>query len=101
MFTGAAMNQVVIVANGGKMPVQVNDRSAQHFGFEKDGMADIIHVRMSSKTKFNWLADYVNLKVAILSPGDLLIYLANAIGGYAVAIWGALLINDLARLRKA
>lgn len=101
-LVGAGMNQAVVVANGGRMPVQINDRAAKYFGFESsDDMADKIHVRMSGKTRLNWLADYVNLQTVILSPGDLLIIFGQWIAGYATAIWGALLLNDFARLRKA
>ena len=38
-YTGVAANQAVLVANGGKFPVMVNDRAAKTFGFESDGFS--------------------------------------------------------------
>lgn len=94
---GAAMNQAVLVANGGKFPVQVNDRAAKYFGFEKDGMSDNVHCRMTNKTRLNFLADWINLKTAILSPGDLLIILGDWLTGSTKAVWAALILGDVTR----
>lgn len=94
------MNQAVIVANGGKFPVMVNERSAKYFGFEADGMSDIIHCRMTGETKLNFLADYINLRTAILSPGDLLLELADWLSKASGAVWGVLVLGDVMRARK-
>ena len=94
------MNQAVLVANGGKFPVMVNDRNADFFGLKPDGYMDETHYRMSRETKLNWLADFINLKTRILSPGDMLIMLGDSLWSYMAAIWSVLLVGDVARARK-
>lgn len=96
-FTGAAMNQVVLVANDGKFPVMISDRGAKEFGFKEDGMSDMWHTRMTKDTHFNWLADYINLQTVILSPGDLLISLGESLS-FLTIVWMTLIISDRVRL---
>ena len=38
------------------------------------GAIDSMHVLMSDSTKLNFLADYIDLGVCIMSPGDALIH---------------------------
>lgn len=102
-FSGAAMNQAVIVANGGAMPVQVNDESAKKggmFEIQKNGFFDERHRRMTSNTRLNCLGDYINLGMIILSPGDCLIFLGESLVTYAYCAWITLAIADYARKNK-
>ena len=94
-FTGAGLNQVVLAANGGKFPVQVNERSAKYFGFETDGFSDNDHYRMSDKTHLNWLADWINMHTVIYSPGDLLMMLGEMLSRFSNVVWATLIIGDI------
>ena len=72
------MNRFVISANDGHMPVYPT--LSRLTGYYRDGVlgetADIdgLHILMTSSTKLNWLADYIDLGFSVLSPGDLLIH---------------------------
>ncbi len=93
-YTGAAMNQVVLVANGGKFPVMVNDRHAKIFDLTEDDFMDDIHCRMTGETHLNWLADLLTFGHTIVSLGDLLIDAGRATASSAFVAWATLLIND-------
>lgn len=75
---GSLMNRFVISANDGHMPVYPT--LSRLTGYYRDGVlgetADIdgLHILMTSSTKLNWLADYIDLGFSVLSPGDLLIH---------------------------
>jgi hypothetical protein len=98
---GAAMNQAAVIANGGAMPVQVNDYAAKN-GFKVDevGFMDSRHMRMTSETKFNFLGDYINLGDEVLSLGDLLLYLSFYLSRFSFVVWGSLIAGDLLRERR-
>lgn len=96
-YSGAAMNQAVLIANGGKFPVMLNERvvETEVFGkVDKGGYMDSIHCRMTRKTRLNWLADYINLKAVILSPGDILIYIGEYLSQFSTLVWMTLMISD-------
>lgn len=97
-FTGSAMNQMVLAANGGKFPVMINEYSAGKYA--KDNFLDDIHCVMTSETHLNWLADFINMHTAIYSPGDMLIELGELLP-YAAVAWAALIINDASLRQKA
>ena len=94
---GVGLNQAVLVANGGKFPVMVNKRAEKYFGFESDGMSDNVHCVMTSKTKLNFLADWINMHTVIYSPGDLLIMLGDLLTGSTKAVWAALILGDVTK----
>lgn len=70
---GAALNLVVILANGGRMPV------ASSVAPVRPGIA--VYTAMSSSTNLNWLGDWIGLPVispssplwGAYSPGDLVL----------------------------
>lgn len=100
-YAGAGMNQAVLVANGGKFPVMVNDRAIAFFGGEDEhGMMDVVHCRMTDETRLNALADWINLKATVMSPGDLLIALGEYLGQFSTAVWGILVLSDYLRKQK-
>jgi hypothetical protein len=71
---GSALNLVVIVSNGGRMPVATGSLVQRvHAGQ---------YIVMASDTHLNWLADWIVLRlgpVEIYSPGDLVVALGIAI----------------------
>ena len=79
---GVLLNSFVILVNGGKMPVLINQQIAQHMntaalpGQEQN----IIHTLMGSETLFAFLGDVIPLPGpfpdnSILSVGDILIFI--------------------------
>ena len=75
-LTGSLMNRAVINANGGKMPVYPT--LSEWIGFYKDGQLngsiDELHVLMDSSSRLPFLADYIDIGLCIMSPGDVLIH---------------------------
>jgi hypothetical protein len=75
-FVGTAMNRAVISANDGKMPVYPT--LSKWIGYYKDGQLDgsidELHVLADGSSKLMFLADYIDLGVCVLSPGDVLIH---------------------------
>lgn len=97
-FTGAAMNQAVIAANHDKFPVMVNARNlAAHGGADQDGLMDDVHCVMTPSTHLNFLADWIDLRDAIYSPGDLLLELGGWLWQFAPIAWFTLIILDALR----
>lgn len=99
-MTGAGMNQVVLYANGGKFPVMMNERIAHRQEIQY-GLMDDIHCLMTDRTHLNFLADYINLHVVIMSPGDVLIELGEMIAAYSLVVWGTLVTLELVKTPKA
>lgn len=75
-LTGSLLNRTVINANGGKMPVYPT--LSEWIGFYKDGQLngtiDELHVLMDGSSRLPFLADYIDIGLCIMSPGDLLIH---------------------------
>ena len=75
-IVGTVMNKIVIAANGGKMPVYPT--LSKWIGYYKegqlDGSIDDLHVLLDGTSKLPFLADYIDLGLCILSPGDVLIH---------------------------
>ncbi len=94
---GAAMNQAVLIVNGDKFPVMLNNKgiSSYHDFDPATGMIDDIHCIMTSTTRLNWLADYIDLRDAHYSPGDLLLELSYALAIYSSVVWATLMIAEV------
>jgi hypothetical protein len=92
-FAGAASNQLALIANGGTMPVQLNDISAQAF-LSPD---DPIHVRMTHQSHLKVLADIFNFHDEIDSVGDLLLRLGDQLDGFCLYVWIALITRKVWR----
>ncbi|GAC1508089.1 MAG: hypothetical protein NVS1B3_09040 [Candidatus Dormibacteraceae bacterium] len=74
---GSALNLVVIVTNGGRMPVAPELAGS----LVQRGHAGQ-YIVMASDTRLNWLADWIVLRlglVEIYSPGDLVVALGIAV----------------------
>lgn len=84
---GTLMNKLVIAANGGKMPVYPT--LSKWIGYYKegqlDGSIDELHVLLDGASRLPFLADYVDLGLCILSPGDVLIHAFASIVIYFTA----------------
>jgi hypothetical protein len=98
-LTGAGLNKAVLVANGGKFPVMLNERRQNEAS--PDGLlADGRHCLMNADTRLNWLADFLDFKDEIASPGDLLIDLSDELSRYSLVVWITVLLIDLLHYRN-
>jgi hypothetical protein len=114
-FTGAALNQAVLAANHDTFPVLVNSVKLKRMTGATDTLLEIIfgtpkaqagapqipqddrghlmlddtHCVMTSATHLNFLADWIDLKDAIYSPGDMLLDFGSWSFPFAVVAWGA------------
>lgn len=74
---GGIMNNIVIKANGGKMPIFPTLSYLTGYinadMIEKMPKYDSIHIMGDSSTKLPFLADYIDLGYTLLSPGDVFI----------------------------
>ena len=115
-FLGAALNQAVLVANHDKFPVMWNDAKVNLYRLEatkaaedgneqaeialallEHGYLDDTHCLMTKDTHLNFLADWIDMKSATYSPGDLVLELGESGLIYAPFIWATIVIG---RLRK-
>jgi hypothetical protein len=97
-LVGAAMNQAVLIANHDKFPVMLNERKTDHIEPDEWGIVDNeAHCVMTRQTHLNFLADYLDFKTAIYSPGDLLLMLADYLSPFAPFVWGLFLLTDKLR----
>lgn len=119
-FAGAASNQLVLAANHDKFPVMVNARKLREFEQaqeqpvraiehlfgvddppqaqnDPDGMLDDVHCVMTKDTHLNFLADWIDLKDATYSPGDLLLEAGDYTGQYSFWVWFALILAEIKR----
>lgn len=79
-YTGAALNQIVMIANNGRMPVLLSPTELNSWLASPDntilenGMMDMRHSVMTRSSRLKFLADIIDLKQSgIWSVGDLLI----------------------------
>lgn len=94
-WTGAGMNQAVLIANGGKFPVMMNELwTARLNGGE---FIDEYHCRMTAQTRLNFLADYINTHVSVMSPGDILLDIGYTLATYAFIVWATVVVIQLNR----
>lgn len=78
IYTGAASNQAVLIANHSEFPVRANPAELADFvnspedlaRLEATGMIDSIHCVMTDKTHLNFLADIFDFHGSIYSVGD-------------------------------
>jgi hypothetical protein len=100
IFTGAFLNQVVLIANGDHFPVLANGTvlSQRADSMALDGnyvMIDDVHCVMSAKTHLNFLADIWDLGHDYYSIGDGLLILGEWLLGILPWIWGAAVVRRL------
>lgn len=84
-YLGAGLNQLVIAANKGVFPVlMVNCKLAPS--------SEELHSCMVPGSHLKFLADWINLHDAIMSPGDVLIAISDAIQGPLFWFWAAAIL---------
>jgi hypothetical protein len=73
---GTLMNRIVIDANGGMPSAPTLSRLIGFYreGQLEGGTIDSLHTLFDGSCKLPLLADYIDLGVCILSPGDVLIH---------------------------
>lgn len=80
-ITGTFLNNIVISANSGFMPVYPS--LSKLTGYYKEGMLsqglDNLHIMLTSETKLNFLADFIDIGWSVMSIGDVLIHSFTAI----------------------
>ena len=110
---GAASNQLVLVVNHDKFPVEVNTlkEEVMVYKMESDwkaataeagidlplpeGMIDDVHCVMTKDTHLNYLADIFDLHDGIYSIGDFLLMLGGWLMIYAPFVWAFEVVNRL------
>lgn len=99
---GVLMNAFVILVNGGKMPVLINQQIAQHIntanlpGYGKN----VIYSLKGNGTLFAFLGDVISLPqpfpdTSILSVGDIMIFI-----GLFILIQKTMMLEDLNSIHK-
>lgn len=95
-FTGAASNQIVMIANHGKFPVMLNRTMAGKSDIDQFGLLDDQHCVMSADTHLNLMGDIFNFgRQGIESIGDLLIDLGGYIWQFCLYGWLVLVVRKL------
>lgn len=98
-YTGAALNQAVLIANHDTFPVNANARILKdnpNFKPDEFGIIDDAgHCVMTSKTHLNFLADIIDLRSAYVSVGDILLMLGEKMGDPSVFVWVTLVAYSL------
>lgn len=100
IFTGAASNQAVLIANHDKFPVMVNPVKLGHMIDSPDdagqliatGQIDDLHCVMTKSTHLNALADVFDFKDANYSIGDGLIIGGSELQEPLFIMWLALIV---------
>jgi hypothetical protein len=100
MFLGAASNQVVFIANGGAMPVQLNAANIQRFSENSvvvNGRTylDPRHSVLRDEDHLKVLADIFNFGNSVASVGDLLLDFGSWSWQYGPIMWFALAFRKL------
>lgn len=99
---GAASNQLVLIANGGRFPVLLNAAQIGFFmqdsGKVVDGISylDEVHTVMRPEDHLRVLADIINLgRAGVMSIGDLFIELGQFFWNFTPFMWLALAVRKL------
>jgi hypothetical protein len=83
-IAGMALNNLVMAANGGQMPVVY-----------EEGAEELKRLFISESTKLNFLADYIYARGFYMSVGDCCMF----IGVLVFAVWQTAVMIDLRRVR--
>ena len=104
---GAGLNQTVEIANGGKFPVQLNQKKwlehiKKHPEDAGTGMIDDTHCLMTNETHLNYLADIFDLNDnGIYSVGDGFLSIAIYLWSFAPYVWLTLVFVRLIEIKNA
>jgi hypothetical protein len=89
MVTGAMLNEAVVWANGGQMPVSAyacQARMTAH-NAESDSGPDQVHKCADKNTKLRFLDDWMLGDDGISSPGDMLQDIADSLNYVVYPLW--------------
>ena len=99
LYLGMALNQIVMLANGNQMPVYFPKSLWGDVCSDPGYLAtqgDLVHTCMNTSTHLKFLADWISLgnpvPVLIMSPGDIFIFLYEAVIPFAFYVWLALFV---------
>jgi len=84
-YFGAFLNQLVIATNRGTFPVLAPNCTIKTSFME-------VHTCMTPDSHLKFLADWISLGNIVASPGDLLLWLADAIQGPCFYVWLAVIL---------
>lgn len=96
IFLGIFLNTLVIIANGGKMPVLLNQQILQNLNSNNlVGGKNMVHTLMNQNTLFSFLGDVIPLPApfpdaCIISAGDIMIFI-----GFFVFIQRIMMQEDI------
>jgi hypothetical protein len=94
IWTGAALNQVCLIANWTTFPVMSNVTQAGKVD-PQTGMMDRIHVAMSKETHLNFLGDIFFVGDGTESVGDILLNIGEWMNTWAPFVWAVLVSQRL------
>jgi hypothetical protein len=114
MFMGVCSNQLVLISNGGKFPVMVNEKQRiEHQQStevdigdlhvvvpvaekqESQFLGDDVHSIMGKNSHLKALADIFNIGEGVASIGDFLILAGEKMWAFAPVIWLTLITRKL------
>ena len=87
-YLGGLFNLGVMALNHGQMPVHLPPELVSQVEF------DARHSIMTASTHLKFFCDWLSLDDGIASPGDLLIWLSQAISTPCLAVWATLMIKE-------
>lgn len=89
-YVGALLNQLVLAANNGQMPVQFPGGCTDDI---LESLTGTVHACMTSASHLKFLSDWINLgRAGIYSPGDILLIFGDTITGPLFWCWLTLAI---------
>lgn len=98
--TGAASNQLVLIANHDKFPVMLNEAARAGFKPDENGLIDKEHCVMTEATHLNVLADIFDFHSGWFSVGDGLVILGEWLNSFTLYVWIALAVKSLYQRRR-
>lgn len=96
-FVGALMNQLAMAFNSGLMPVFYSECVQGTVG----PIIDADHSCMTAATHLKVLCDWLNFHTAILSLGDLLLYLSDYIQAPLFWMWFSYALYCMVKVKSA
>ena len=83
-WLGALLNQLVLAANNGQMPVLFPGGCTADL---VDRLAGSVHTCMVASSHLKVLSDWINLQIYIMSPGDALLNIGDLLTGPFFWCW--------------
>lgn len=97
-YKAVKLDQDIIKATQSKDPDKAEDARFDLIALEEYGYLDDTHILMSDKTKLNFLADWIDFRLATYSPGDMMIFASESLWDYFPFLWAVLICLKVYRL---